>query len=61
MKTARNHRFGTGCNGQSAVEYLVVVGLLSMALTIGPNSPLEQLFRAFAERYQSFTYSMSRP
>jgi hypothetical protein len=47
--------------GQSAVEYLVVVSLLALALAVGPDSPLEQLFRAFAEHYQKFTYSISRP
>jgi hypothetical protein len=47
--------------GQSAVEYLVVVALLSLALTVGPDSPLERLYRAFDARYQMFTYAMSRP
>jgi hypothetical protein len=48
-------------HGQSAVEYLAVVSLLALALAIGPDSPLEQLFRAFADHYQKFTYAMSRP
>lgn len=47
--------------GQSAVEYLVVVSLLALALAIGPDSALETLFRAVSERYQMFTYAMSRP
>lgn len=47
--------------GQSATEYLVVVALLAIALALGPDSPLELLFRAFAERYQHFTHAMSRP
>ena len=47
--------------GQSSVEYLVVLALLAMALVIGPDSALEQLFRAFADHYQNFTYAMSRP
>lgn len=47
--------------GQSAVEYLVVLSLLSLALVTGPDSPLEQLFRAFADRFLSFTHAMSRP
>lgn len=46
---------------QSSVEYLIVVSLLAMALLIGPDSALEQLFRAFADHYQKFTYAMSRP
>jgi len=47
--------------GQSSVEYLVVLALLSLALVVGPDSPLEQVFRAFAQRYQQFTYAISRP
>ena len=47
--------------GQSAVEYLVVVALLALALAVGPDSALELLFRSFDQRYQMFTYAMSRP
>lgn len=47
--------------GQSAAEYLIVVALLSLALVVGPDSVLEQLFRAFADQYIRFSYSMSRP
>ncbi len=46
---------------QSSVEYLIVLSLLALALTIGPDSALEQLFRAFDDHYQKFTYAMSRP
>jgi len=48
-------------SGQSAAEYLVVVALLALALAAGPDSALELLFRAFADRYENFTYAMSRP
>ncbi len=47
--------------GQSAVEYLIVVSLLAIALVLGPDSVLEALFRAVGDRYQLFTYAMSRP
>ena len=47
--------------GQSAVEYLVVLSLLSMALVVGPDSVLEQVFRAFGDRFLSFSHAMSRP
>lgn len=47
--------------GQSAVEYLMVVSLLSLALAVGPESALERLFRAFSDQYTKFTYAMSRP
>jgi hypothetical protein len=49
------------CRGQSAVEVLVVLTLLSLALVAGPESPLEQVFRAFADRFMSFSHAMSRP
>ncbi len=47
--------------GQSSTEYLVVFALLALALVVGPDSPLEQVFRAFALRYQQFIFAMSRP
>ncbi|MCZ7558959.1 MAG: hypothetical protein M5U30_01970 [Burkholderiaceae bacterium] len=47
--------------GQSMVEYLVVLMLFVLALTAGPHSPLERLFEAFGDRYQSFTHAMSMP
>jgi hypothetical protein len=47
--------------GQSSTEYLVVVSLLAIALALGPNSPLEQLVRAFGDQYQRFSHAMSRP
>ena len=47
--------------GQSIAEYLVVLALVSLALTVGPNSPLEQLFDAIVDRYQRFTHEASQP
>ena len=47
--------------GQAATEYLIVVALFALALTVGPDSPLEQLFTAVNTRFSSFTYSISRP
>jgi hypothetical protein len=47
--------------GQSAVEYLVVFATLALALAVGTPSPLESLYRAFADVYQRFSYSISRP
>jgi hypothetical protein len=47
--------------GQSLAEYLVVLSLVSMALAVGPNSPLEQLFDALGDRYQRFTTEVSKP
>jgi len=47
--------------GQSSAEYLIVLALLAIALAIGPDSPLELLFRAFGDHYQKFSYAISRP
>ena len=47
--------------GQTAFEYLVVLSLLALALVLGPDSPLEQLFGALHTRFESFTYALSRP
>lgn len=47
--------------GQTAVEYLLVVALLALAITAGPRSPLESFFAAVAEHYQRFTETISMP
>jgi hypothetical protein len=49
------------CEGQAMPEYLIVLSLLSFALLIGPDSPLEGLFTAFADYYSRFSYATSRP
>lgn len=49
------------CRGQTAVEYLIVVALLALAITVGPGSPLESFFAAVAEHYQRFTETISMP
>lgn len=54
-------RRGSRFAGQSLAEYLVVLSLVSMALAVGPNSPLEQLFDALGDRYQRFTAEISKP
>ncbi|MFT4102880.1 MAG: hypothetical protein QM674_17960 [Burkholderiaceae bacterium] len=47
--------------GQASVEYLVVVALLSIALMVGEDSPLDRLMAAIGEQYQRFSYAISRP
>ena len=47
--------------GQSLVEYLLIVGLTVMVLAVGPSSPVQQVFDALGQRYQSYTEAMSRP
>lgn len=59
-RAGRQQRAGTAA-GQSLAEYLVVLSLVSMALAVGPNSPLERLFDALGDRYQRFTAEVSKP
>jgi Flp pilus assembly pilin Flp len=47
--------------GQSLVEYLLIVALVSMALFAGSRSPLQMLLDAAAERYERFALEASRP
>jgi hypothetical protein len=48
-------------SGQAMPEYIIVLGLLSFILIIGPDSPLESLFTAFRSVYAQFSYATSRP
>ncbi|MBW7925048.1 MAG: hypothetical protein H3C59_09930 [Burkholderiaceae bacterium] len=47
--------------GQTMLEYLLVVVLFVLAITAGPHSPLESFFSAAADRYQRFTATISLP
>lgn len=47
--------------GQSLIEYLLIVGLAVLVLAVGPSSPLQRVFDAFGQRYQTYTEAMSRP
>jgi hypothetical protein len=47
--------------GQAMAEYLIIMAIFSMVLLLGPNSPLEALFNAFADYYNRFSYAISRP
>lgn len=49
------------CRGQSSVEYLIGVSLLSLAIAVGPDSPLDRLQAAFRTAWAGFTYSVSMP
>lgn len=55
--SAQRHRQ----RGQSAVEYLIGVSLLSLAIAVGPDSPLERLQQAFRGAWVGFTYSVAMP
>ncbi len=53
---ARRH-----CLGQSALEYLIVLTLVGISLTLGPSSPLEQVFLAIGNHYTRLTDAVSQP
>jgi Flp pilus assembly pilin Flp len=46
-------------NGQSSIEYIIVLALVVMVLVNGNPSPLQQFFDAMKGAYQKFTYAMS--
>ena len=49
------------CLGQSAIEYLIVLTLVGISLTLGPQSPLEQVFLAIGNHYTRLTDAVSQP
>jgi hypothetical protein len=54
-------RIGRRLLGQAAVDYLLVVALVAIALGTGARSPVRQLVAAIAEHYGRFTWSISLP
>ena len=56
MSTARS------ClGGQAAVDDLLVLALVALALSLGADSPVQRLVEAIAEHYRRFTWSISLP
>jgi len=49
------------CAGQAAVDYLLVLALVALALSIGADSPIQRLVEAIAEHYRRFTWAISLP
>jgi Flp pilus assembly pilin Flp len=47
--------------GQSAIEYLIGVSLVALALAAGPLSPLERLQTGLRDAWRSFSHALSRP
>jgi hypothetical protein len=48
-------------SGQAATDYLLVLALVGLALSIGENSPVTQLVQALATYYQRFTWAIAQP
>lgn len=47
--------------GQAATDYLLVLALVAVALSVGADSPVLRLVAAIADRYARFTWSVSLP
>jgi Flp pilus assembly pilin Flp len=47
--------------GQAAVEYLVVVSLLAVALLGGERGVAGRIASAIGEQYQRFSWSVAQP
>ena len=47
--------------GQAAVDYLLVLALVGLALSLGAESPVQQLVAAIDEHYRRFTWAISLP
>jgi hypothetical protein len=47
--------------GQAAVDYVLVLALVGVALSVGADSPVQQLVAAIAEHYRRFTWAISLP
>jgi Flp pilus assembly pilin Flp len=49
------------CRGNVAVEYAVVVALVSVALFSGRPAVIERVVGALSDHYQRFTWALSQP
>ena len=58
MKPIETH---SRTKGQASMEVVVVTLLLALALVLGPNSPIERLFRAVFVYHAGYTAAISRP
>jgi hypothetical protein len=47
--------------GYVAIDYLLVIALVAIALALGHDSAIQLLLAAIAEHYQRFTWALSLP
>lgn len=47
--------------GQATLDYVLVLALVGVALSVGADSPVQQLVGAIAEHYRRFTWAISLP
>lgn len=48
-------------NGQSSIEYLLIVGVFALAFSLGSDSPVHRLLGAMEAYLQHYTFTLSRP
>ncbi len=58
---ARSCASARSVRGQAALDYVLVVALVGLAMSIGADSPVQQLVAAIGEHYRRFTWSISLP
>ena len=47
--------------GQAAADYLLVLALVALAMSLGAQGPVNDLVAAVAEHYRRFTWAISQP
>lgn len=47
--------------GQAATDYLLVLALVALAMSLGAQGPVNELVAAVAEHYRRFTWALSQP
>lgn len=47
--------------GQAATDYLLVLALIALAMSLGAQGPVNELVAAVAEHYRRFTWAISQP
>jgi len=60
-RLARPPRHACRVSGQATVDYVLVLALVGLALSVGSDSPLQQVLAAIAEHYRRFTWAISLP
>lgn len=53
--------FRSSSIGQAATDYLLVLALVALALSLGAQGPVNELVAAVAEHYRRFTWAISQP
>jgi len=47
--------------GQAATDYLLVLALVALVMSLGAQGPVNELVAAVADHYRRFTWAISQP